>query len=175
MDAQDLADLDEFRREKDRFFRDDPMSPVPPAERPAFAGLAYYPPNPALQFVVVPEGFEEIEDVVMQTSDGVTRTYERLARLPFEVAGEPQHLTIYRDADEGGLFLPFRDATSGDETYGAGRYLELPVLEGGRVLLDFNYAYHPFCAYNAAYSCPIPPAENRLPVRIDAGERLPTG
>jgi len=90
-------------------------------------------------------------------------------------------LTLYRDQDHGDLFLPFQDATSGRDTYGAGRYLEVPVLEETEdgdpllVLLDFNYAHHPFCAYNPHYSCPLPPAENRLSVRIEAGERNPGG
>src|SRR5690606_19820929 len=80
-------------------------------------------------------------------------------------------LTLYRDPEGGDLFLPFQDETSGNETYGAGRYLDVTALEDGRVLLDFNYAYHPFCAYNPSYSCPMPPVENRLPAPIRAGER----
>jgi len=171
MDAEDIADLNEFRREKDAFFRTDPMSPVPPGERQSFAGLAYYEPAAALSFDVIPEPFDEIEPVVLQTSDGDTRAYDRWAHLTFEVDGRSVGLTVYRDPDTGGLFLPFRDATSGTETYGAGRYLELPVLEDGSIRLDFNYAYHPFCAYSPQYSCPIPPIENTLTVPIRAGER----
>ncbi|MCK9495365.1 MAG: DUF1684 domain-containing protein [Dehalococcoidia bacterium] len=171
MDAETLTALREFRQEKDAFFRTDPMSPLLPPERQSFVGLAYYDPNDALIFEVEPELHEDPEDVVLQTSDATTRTYQRWANLPFEVDGEAVALTVYRDPESGELFLPFQDTTSGGETYGAGRYLELPVLEDGRVLLDFNYAYHPFCAYNPAYSCPIPPFENRLPVPIPAGER----
>jgi len=88
------------------------------------------------------------------------------------VDGVEQSLTVFRQPYSGELFLPFVDAGAWSETYGAGRYLDLPVLEGGRLLVDFNYAYHPYCAYNPGYSCPIPPAENRLPVSIRAGERL---
>lgn len=175
MDGEALVDLQEFRREKDDFFRTDPMSPVLPEQRQSFAGLAYFEPDETFTFAVMPEVFDEPEAVVLQTSDADTRTYERWANLPFSVDGTEVGLTLYRDPEGGGLFLPFQDATSGDETYGAGRYLELPVLEDGRVLLDFNYAYHPFCAYNPAYSCPIPPFENRLPVAIRAGERNPEG
>lgn len=173
MDAETLAELQEFRREKEAFFRTDPMSPVLPEQRQSFAGLAYYEPNDALTFEVMPELHEDPEDVVLQTSDATTRTYERWANLPFEVDGTSVALTLYRDPESGHLFLPFRDETSGQETYPAGRYLEVPVLEDGRLLLDFNYAYHPFCAYNPHYSCPIPPVENRLPVAIRAGERNP--
>ena len=173
MDAETLADLETFRREKDAFFRTDPMSPVIPEQRQSFLGLAHYPPADDLTFIITPEVYDDPESAVLQTSDGDTRTYERWANLPFEVDGEPVGLTLYRDPDSGHLFLPFQDATSGRETYGAGRYLEVPVLEDGQLLLDFNYAYHPFCAYNPGYSCPIPPFENRLPVAIQAGERNP--
>ena len=173
MDAETLADLETFRREKDAFFRTDPMSPVIPEQRQSFSGLAHYPPADDLTFIITPEVYDDPESVVLQTSDGDTRTYERWANLPFEVDGGPVGLTLYRDPETGHLFLPFQDATSGRETYGAGRYLEVPVLEDGQLLLDFNYAYHPFCAYNPGYSCPVPPFENRLPVAIRAGERNP--
>jgi uncharacterized protein len=166
-------ELEEYRREKDEFFRTDAMSPLPRDARAGFDGLAYYPEDPAFAFVIEPEPYDEPETVTLQTSDGRARTYERWARLPFTVDGQDVALTVYVDEDAGHLFLPFQDTTSGAETYGAGRYLELPLLEDGRVLLDFNYAYHPFCAYNPTYSCPLPPAENRLPVAIRAGERNP--
>ena len=73
------------------------------------------------------------------------------------------------------LFVPFLDATSGSETYGAGRYLDVPVEDDGTYSIDFNLAYHPSCVYDAKFSCPLTPAENRLPVRIEAGERLGSG
>ena len=165
--------LQEFRRQKDEFFRTDPGAPILPGQRPSFRGLTYYPEEEALVFEVTPEPYEETALVVLQTSDASTRTYERWARLPFQVAGQEVALTVYRDPESGHLFLPFQDETSGRESYGAGRYLELPVLEDGLILLDFNYAYHPYCAYNPNYSCPIPPVENRLPVPIRAGERNP--
>ena len=94
----------------------------------------------------------------------------------FELGGEPRRLTAYElegaHAD-GRLFLPFLDATSGSETYGAGRYLDLEPDDDGTYAIDFNQAYHPSCVYAPQFSCPLTPAENRLPVRIEAGERLP--
>lgn len=171
--AEAAAELQEYRAAKDAFFRDDPQSPLKPSQRATFTGLAYYPHDPALTFVVVPELFEERETLEMQTSDGAVREYVRLGALHFLVEGEPQTLTVYGDPEGGSLFLPFRDATSGPETYGAGRYLDLPV-EDGRVLLDFNYAYHPYCAYNEMFSCPVPPVENWLQVPVRAGERNPS-
>ena len=145
---------------------------------PEFAGLSYFDPDERYQFEIerpLPyEGTEPVE-FEMTTSDGRIRNAFRAATLPFEFEGEALRLHAYRFAGspEGSLFVPFQDATSGTETYGAARYLDLEVEEDGSVLLDFNLAYHPYCAYNEAYSCPLPPAENRLPVRIEAGERLP--
>ncbi len=179
---------------KDRFFATSPNSPIPgirahhahdpvasPATsdaQPSFDGLTYFPPDPAYQFEVEKvspyEGTEPVE-FEMTTSDGRVRTAFRVATLPFEIDGQALRLHAYRfdGSAEGSLFVPFQDATSGTETYGAARYLDLEVEDDGRVILDFNLAYHPYCAYNEQYSCPLPPAENRLPVRIEAGERMP--
>ncbi len=167
----DEQDLEEFRRQKDDFLLADAMSPLPSEARAQFSGLNYYPPAAVVKFIVTPEPYDDPEVIAMPTSDGRIRPYERWARVTFEINDEEFALTVYRDEESGHLFLPFQDATSGSETYGAGRYLELPILEGGQVLLDFNYAYHPFCAYSASYSCPLPPEENRLPIPIRAGER----
>lgn len=169
----DEAELDAFRREKDEFLLADPMSPLSPEGRSQFGGLRYYPVQHDMEFVVTPAPYEDSEVIAMPTSDGRIRPYERWARIGFEAQGGQHALTIYRDEESGHLFLPFLDTTSGEETYAAGRYLELPVLEDGQLLLDFNYAYHPFCAYNPRYSCPLPPEENRLPIPIRAGERNP--
>ncbi|MCK9487132.1 MAG: DUF1684 domain-containing protein [Dehalococcoidia bacterium] len=173
------TDLEEYRAAKDEFFRTDVGSPIPPDERDSFTGLPYYPPRDDLAFELHPVPFEQVETVVLETSDGAQREFERWARLSFEIDGQPAALALFRDPDHGDLFLAFQDETSGRDTYGAGRYLEVPVLETTedgeplRVLLDFNYAHHPFCAYNPHYSCPLPPSENRLSVSIEAGERNP--
>ncbi len=166
-----MSELSEFRAAKDAFFQDDPQSPLTPEQHRSFAGLAYFDERPELALALRPEPFEQPERIEMQTSTGDHAIYERWARAGFEVDGEPASITIYRDPDGGALFVPFQDATSGGESYGAGRYLEPEQAEGGRVILDFNYAYNPYCAYNERWSCPLPPAENRLPVAIRAGER----
>ena len=95
----------------------------------------------------------------------------RWAKIAFSVDGAPAELTVYKDASDDSLFLPFADATSGEETYGAGRYVEPEAQSDGNVLVDFNYAYNPYCAYNEAWACPITPSENRLRVTIRAGEK----
>ena len=107
----------------------------------------------------------------MQTSTGDVASYRRLGTVSFEVDGEAAQLTVYKDAEGDDLFLPFADATSGSETYGAGRYLDVQPLRDGRFLLDFNYAYNPYCAYNERWSCPLTPFENRVRVPIRTGEK----
>jgi len=108
----------------------------------------------------------------MQTTTGGTQIYRRAGVARFHVDGVPAPLTLFTSADTHELFLPFRDATSGNETYGAGRYLEVePSGLDQRVIVDLNYAYNPYCAYNPDWSCPIPPGENWLAVPIRAGEK----
>jgi len=158
-----------FRDQKDRFYRDSPQSPVPPAARATFTGLRYYEPNEALDLYVQANRFDGPELVELQTSTGDIAQFFRWATIDFTVDGEPARLTIFRGPG-GELFLPFQDANAGGETYGAGRYLEPEELGQGSLHVDFNYAYNPYCAYSDEWSCPIPPAENRLRVAIRAGE-----
>ena len=106
----------------------------------------------------------------METSTGDRQEYRRAGKIHFDVDGQTAQLTIFQDP-EGELFLPLRDATSGKETYGAGRYLEPELIDDETVHVDFNYLYNPYCAYNEAYSCPLPPVENWLRVPIAAGEK----
>ena len=162
--------LEHFRIEKDEFFRNDPRSPLTADQAARFKGLAYFPENPALVLQLSVEKALSSQDVMLQTSTGDARVYERFGRIRFEVEGEPAELTLFSDG--GDLFLPFVDALAGSETYPAGRYLEPLQLPNGQVLVDFNYAYNPYCAYNERWSCPLPPAENRLKVAIRAGEKL---
>ena len=106
----------------------------------------------------------------MDTSTGEKQTYVRAGKITFQVEGAAAELYLYSSEDPHQLFLPFRDATSGKETYGAGRYLDVELNEDGTVQVDFNYAYNPYCAYNEDWSCPIPPVANWLEVPIAAGE-----
>lgn len=166
-----MSDLDAFRRAKDEWMATDAQSPLTATQRPRFTHLAYFEETPALVFAVVPEPFGRADLVELQTSSGDVATFERWARIRFAVDGHETALTVYRQPADGHLFLPFVDASAGSESYGAGRYLELHDLDDGRLLIDFNYAYNPYCAYNEGFSCPLPPAENRLAVAIRAGER----
>jgi uncharacterized protein len=165
-----MSQLDEFRKHKDLFFKLDLDSPLSAEQKRAFAGLKYYAENPALRFDVQVEPFAEHVHVQMQTSTGDVQDYVKHGAFQFEVDGQPAVLTVYT-SEEGGAFVPFADATSGSETYGAGRYLDLEPLGGNQFRVDFNLAYNPWCAYSPDYSCPIPPRENRIQVPIRAGEK----
>ncbi len=160
-----------FRRDKDEFFRTSPHSPLLPEQKQNFAGLNYFPPDENLALEIQAEEFPEKQEIQMPTSTGDLRTFQRWGKLAFEVNDEPVELTLYFSPQQGYFFLPFMDATSGKESYGAGRYLDPESLGDGLFRVDFNLAYSPYCAYNDHYSCPIPPAENRLKVRIEAGEK----
>lgn len=164
--------LSEFRAAKDAFYRSSPDSPLLPEQRRAFAGLNYYPEAPGLAFEVTPELFDEPELGDMQTSTGDAVRYVRWARISLSLTGGPVHLTVFRVPGSDAFFLPFQDAGRGQETYGAGRYVDVESLPDGRLRVDFNYAYNPYCAYNDGWSCPLPPAENRLNVPVRAGEKV---
>lgn len=170
-------DVQRLRREKDRFFAASPQSPLPAKERAGFEGLRYYPHDEAYAYEVELQELQEPEEVVMATSiSGEEALYHRVGYFEFDVDGAPQRLYAYRSAHEHehgrpSLFVPFRDATSGKESYGAGRYLDLEVSPSGRYVLDFNLAYNPYCAYSDRYVCPLPPGENWLRAEIRAGER----
>ncbi len=165
--AEDLAS---FRRAKDDFMREDHHSPLEHADRHSFDGLHYFPYNAALRVETALDRNVADDVLTLETSTGDSREYHRVGKIHFEVAGQPADLTIFA-AEDGELFVPLRDGTSGRDTYGAGRYLEPENLGEDRVLVDFNYLYNPYCAYNEAYSCPLPPRENWLHVPIEAGEK----
>jgi uncharacterized protein (DUF1684 family) len=170
----DATAIDLFRHRKDEFFGRDAQSPLLPEQKREFKGLSYFEPNADLDLEVEVTRFEGEAPIQMQTSTGDVAQYVRYGRFSFEVDGEKAELTIYASPDGGGYFMPFTDATSGKETYGAGRYLDLEPVAGGRFHVDFNMAYNPYCAYNLMWSCPIPPAENRLSVPVRAGEKTPS-
>ena len=167
----------QYRADKDDFFKTSPGSPIPAAEREAFTGLPFFAIDPAWvvdDIALEPYTGSEPVRFEIPTTDGKLRPAERAGVLAFELAGAELRLTAYRFAgtDDANLFVPFLDATSGTESYGAGRYLDVDLDDDGTVTLDFNMAYHPSCVYDPKFSCPITPPENRLKIRVEAGERL---
>lgn len=192
-----------FRAARDELFRGHPQSPLAAAERAAFRGLDYWPYDPAYRMEVVLEAAPDLRPPEAEgTAEGSAGTGEEAAVLPeshptgarFRRIGRAMlqgplagaSLGIYWiDAYGGGIFLPFRDATAGRETYGAGRYL-LDTIKGadlggdaarGTLLLDFNMAYPPSCAYDPRWACPLAPADTVLALPVPAGERafIPAG
>ena len=181
-----LDGIDAFRSARDQLFKHHPQSPIEPEERDAFEALSYFAPDPAYRVRARLEPGPG-DELVIDTggADGAI-TYRRAAKLVFELAGTPCTLTVLSLVQyAGGLFVPFKDATSGHETYGGGRYLfdtakdtdghVLEVTTGSPdVTIDFNYAYNPSCVYSPRWACPLAPPENTLRVAIRAGERMYT-
>ncbi len=167
-----VQELLEFRSRKDAFFASS-QSPLPLAARPGFAGLAYFEFHPELVFGLALKPVEDFEHVGMETSNGLWKSFVRAGTLEFVVTGKTVRLTAFSnpESEDAELFIPFRDATSGTQTYGSGRYLDSELYADGTVLLDFNLAYNPYCAYSDGWSCPIPPLENWLDIPILAGEK----
>jgi hypothetical protein len=176
--------VDEFRRRRDQLFKTHPQSPIEPDQRSAFEALSYFPYDPAYRVEARLEDGEN-DELVIDTggADGAVH-YRRSGRLVFAIAGERRELTVLSlHQYAGGLFVPFKDATSGHETYGGGRYLfdtakdtdglVLEVTTGSRdVVVDFNFAYNPSCVYSPLWACPLAPPENTLKIAIRAGERM---
>jgi uncharacterized protein (DUF1684 family) len=167
------------RAEKDDYFRSSDESPLLAEDRASFRGLEYWSPDAAYHLVGPLNRFVVPERFTIVTTAGKPRPCERVGWVAFRIRDRDLRLAVYRLLDGSGgsggedLFLPFTDGTSGEETYPAGRYVELVGPPGGPYVLDFNRAYNPHCAYGAPerFACPVTPAENRLAVRIEAGER----
>ena len=161
-----------YRREKDEAFANESDSPIPSQARPQFTGLTYYPPD---KRYYVPTKLIPAKDeawVTMTTSDGDERKMLVAGHFEFTIEASKVRLTAYRHGpDDDHVFIPFRDATAPQETYGAGRYLDVPYRPDQLIFLDLNYAYNPYCAYNDDFSCPFPPRDNWITVPIRAGEK----
>jgi len=168
-----------WREGRDELFASHPQSPLPPEDRSSFAGLPYFDYDPGARVLAdVAPAEPEHYDIATSGEDEGTYGFTRFAHATFDLDGQPCQLELYwLDGYGGGLFLSFRDGTSGSETYGAGRYLLDTVkgadlgMEGGQLVLDFNFAYNPSCAYDPRWVCPLVPPPNRLTLPIRAGER----
>lgn len=171
------AEIEKERKTKDRFFESRyPGSPIPFEDRGKFSGLDYFPPDPAYRFELELREHREKKALRMTYTKGEERGFLRWGEFRFKVGDQEQAIQVYKsNPAEQRLFIPFRDATSGKETYGAGRYLDLESdidqTAEGKWILDFNKAYNPWCVYSENYTCPSVPSENRLEVPIHAGEK----
>jgi len=186
------AAWDRWRAVRETLYREHPQSPVPAAQRAAFRAR-HWPYDAELRFEIAVVGVAAdvhpaeapggsgLQPPLLPMSAGERLDFDRIGRVTIPFPAGPQTLDLFWMAGyAGGLFLPFRDATNGRETYGAGRYL-LDGAKGadlggdaatGRITLDFNFAFQPSCAFDPRWACPLAPPENRLDIRIEAGERL---
>lgn len=169
--------IQSFRKERDHFFKTAHNSPLEESDRHNFKGLHYYPIDIKYRF----EG--EIERYIININDpkyyaifptnkGPRKRYVRYGKFRFSFEGKEYSLELYKSIGSDLIFIPFYDKTSGKETYGGGRYLDSEILMPGyRIVIDFNYAYNPSCAYNEKFVCVLPLEENRLNIIIRAGEK----
>jgi uncharacterized protein (DUF1684 family) len=192
-DVEEWRDrLRSHREQKDDFFAEHRQSPIPPEDRDDFEGLDYFDPDPDYRVTATVEVHDRPDPVEMDVSAGMPQRYLRIATLRFELGeaqrasgessgeqGEPRdderELAAYQQEGQDSLFVPFRDKTTGQQTYEDGRYMEFEsegdLEDRDEMVLDFNLAYSPFCAYSDTFACPLPPEENWLEVEIHAGEK----
>lgn len=169
---------EQWRRRRDELFAAHPQSPLAPDVRASFEGLDYFPYDDRWRFEAEVRPVSEQQVAVPHSGEGQT-SFTAFGEVELDVDGTAVRLTLlWLTAYGGGVFLPFRDTTNGTTTYGGGRYLLDTVKgadlgsRGNRVVLDFNFAYHPSCAHNPRWSCPLAPTENWLDISVEAGERL---
>ncbi len=164
-----LQELTEFRKAKDVFFQS-ADSPLAEGRRSTFSGLCYYPPAAAFRVAGTLHRYEKAE--VRSPADGAGEApMTAVGLFRFELAGTSQALEAWQAGDKAELTVLFTDQTNGVETYGAGRYAALEAGENDMYILDFNYAYNPYCHYSHDFICPLPPPANRLELRVEAGEK----
>ncbi|NOX37473.1 MAG: DUF1684 domain-containing protein [Calditrichaeota bacterium] len=173
---QIIQQIREWRQQKDRFFKESENSPLLPEDRQKFQGLDYFPIDLAYRFEGPIIRYPSLEIDTIIATGGDVRPALRYGYFEFQFNGKRYRLQIYKffSSDPEAtrhLFLGFTDETNGRETYGGGRYIDLEENPENHYVVDFNLAYNPYCAYNPAYSCALPPAENHLPFPVRAGEK----
>lgn len=170
-----VAGVETRRTERENAFRTQDWSPVPVETRDTWPGLEYYDVDPEMRVVGPLIRKMNGRDFDIVTTSGELRPCREIGYFLVDLGAGPEQLPVYEllDQDPNGqnLFVPFADATTGDETYPAGRYLEVVQIERGLFLLDFNAAYNPSCAYGGSFQCPVAPQESHLKAAVRAGER----
>jgi uncharacterized protein (DUF1684 family) len=168
-----------FRTRRDDLFANHPQSALDAEQRRNFKGLRYYDYHPAFRVVASFKANAETVEYVLDGGDDGDVMIRQLGQVEFDLPGGSGSLGVFWIAGYGGgIFIPFRDATNKDSSYGGGRHLYDTIKgadlgsEGTGLILDFNYAYHPSCYYNAIWTCPLAPPQNKLDFRVEAGEQL---
>lgn len=165
---------------QDRMHRDMRMrkkgSVIPPGRREAFQGLDFYQVDPRYRFVVPLRRLSSPDTLMVAESTGGVRAQVHVGRVTIPLPDGDTELWVFKGASEGRrgrLWIPFSDSTNGHTTYEGGRYVDLQPVGSDSVVVDFNRAYNPTCAYNPDFACPLPPPENRIDAPIPAGEKQP--
>ncbi len=167
-----VKELETYWNDKHDFFKTSQGSPFVQKGVP-YKEVETFPINPAFKVSAQLERYSKREIVTIGNSDGTSTNYLKFATAKFKLAEQEQSLLILKALGFGNQYLTaFGDDTSGESTYGGGRYLDLEIGKSDRITIDFNKAYNPYCAYFADFTCPLPPAENLLTVRIEAGEKV---
>jgi len=166
----------EWRRERDAFFKTHQRSPLTPQEKRNFKGLKYFPFDTRYIFSGKIERYVfHINNpkyyATFLTNKGTNKRYIRYGKFRFTLDGKEYEIEIYKSILSDNLFIPFKDRTNGRESYEGGRYMDAEILPDYQMILDFNMAYHPSCAYNDKFICVLPPRENTLDIEIRAGEK----
>jgi uncharacterized protein (DUF1684 family) len=174
-----INDTRRFQTELISEYQNPSTTPLSGKARKTFKGIHFFPFDEKYvvnaEFVRTPNE----KPFQMSTSSGIRKTYLKYAEVVFTLNEKEYKLNVYQSQDllqsaeyKDYLFIPFTDATSGNETYEGGRYVDLNIPQSDHILINFNKAYHPYCAYTEGYNCPIPPAENTLPIKVEAGVRF---
>ena len=174
-----VNDTKRFQSELKTEYDNPHQTPLSAKAKKTFKGIHFYPFNEkyivSAKFVRTPNE----KSFQMSTSGGIRKTYIKYAEVSFTINAKQYKLNVYQSQDliksaeyKDYLFIPFTDLTSGNETYEGGRYIDLNIPQGNNIIINFNKAYHPYCAYTDGYNCPVPPQENTLPVKIEAGVRF---
>lgn len=180
--AQSEAAFHGFWQRVDSVFSNAEISPLAPADIARFDSVARFPYQPSFAVKAIWQPIAAAKPQDVETTTSAKRRMQKVGVLSFELKGQEVELPVYKDISMARLknedvayFLPFTDLSNGEQTYEGGRYLDLEPLgaEKAEIVLDFNLAYNPYCVYSPRYSCPIPPLENHVPLRITAGARLP--
>lgn len=166
------------RTEKDKEFTESGTSPIPKEMLAGYPGLDYFPVKPRYKVNAHFEKYENPVSFRMKTTTSREPEYVIFGKATFKLNGRKLSLNVYQNVEltkkpgyEDYLFIPFKDKTNGYLTYGGGRFIDARIPKGDKIMIDFNTAYNPYCAYNHGYSCPVPPDENNLNVNIRAGEK----
>tara|TARA_B100000949_G_scaffold48036_1_gene41780 strand:- start:1732 stop:2343 length:612 start_codon:yes stop_codon:yes gene_type:complete len=176
-EAEIVQDIKDYQESKNEEFRNPETTILTPKDFRKFKALEFYPINTAFRVEAKLVRTPNEKPFLMPTTTDRLPEYVKYGEAHFEIDGKPLKLMLYKSTDSWGdpekygdqLFLPFTDLTSGDGSYGGGRFIDVKIPEGDTLVIDFNKSYNPYCAYNPNYSCPIPPKENDLLVRMEAG------